>query len=250
MTPFEDSQEMPGLEARRFVTTPWTEVLLAREQETPGAQEALANLCRLYWYPLYAHVRQKVLDPHDAEDLTQEFFRLLIEKNYLGAVDRQRGKFRSFLLVAVKRFLINAHKHATRLKRGGGQTLISLDLDAAESRLQAELASGLSPDQIFEQRWARTVLDQVSSRLRQEYADSGKAAIFDALSKFLTHESSFGDYSDIAAHLGMTASAVAVAVHRLRQRYRQLVRDAVRPTVADPAEIDAEVKHLIASLSA
>jgi RNA polymerase sigma-70 factor (ECF subfamily) len=250
MTPFEDSQEMPGMEARRFVTTPWTEVLLAREQEAPGAHEALEHLCRLYWYPLYAHIRQSVNDPHDAEDLTQEFFRLLIEKNYLGAVDRQRGKFRSFLLVAVKRFLINTHKSATRLKRGGGQTVISLDVDLAENLFHAELTSGLSPEQIFERRWARTVLDQVAARLREEYAGSGKSAIYDALSGFLTEESNFGDYTSVAKHLGMTTSAVAVAVHRLRQRYRQLVRETVRPTVADPAEIDGEVKQLIASLSA
>jgi RNA polymerase sigma factor (sigma-70 family) len=250
MTPFEDSQEMPGLEARRFVTTPWTEVLLAREQQAPGAHEALEHLCRLYWYPLYAHIRHSVTDPHNAEDLTQEFFRLLIEKNYLGAVDRQRGKFRSFLLVAVKRFLINAHKHDTRLKRGGGQTMVSLDVELAESRFHAELASGLSPEQIFERRWAQTVLDQVAARLREEYAGTGKSAIYEALSKFLTHESTFGDYSEIATRLGMTHSAVAVAVHRLRQRYRQLVREAVRPTVADPAEIDGEVKQLIAALSA
>jgi len=248
MSRADDSSEMPGLEARRFVTTCWTEVLLAREQDAPGAREALEHLCRLYWYPLYAHIRQTVKDPHDAEDLTQEFFRLLIEKNYLGAVDRQRGKFRSFLLVAVKRFLINAHKHATRLKRGGGQVFISLDVEQAESSLQAELATGLSPDQIFERRWAKALLEQAAGELRQEYTASGKSEFFDALNGFLTEESRFGDYAEVAARLGMTASTVAVAVHRLRQRYRQLIRDAVRPTVADPAEVDGEVKHLIAAL--
>ena len=249
MTPFEDNQEMPGLDARRFVTTPWTEVLLAREQEAPGAREALEQLCRLYWYPLYAHIRQSVKDPHDAEDLTQEFFRLLIEKNYLGAVDRERGKFRSFLLVAVKRFLINMHKHDTRLKRGGGQAHISLDVELAESRLNTELATGLSPEEIFERRWARTILEQSTTRLREEYAAAGKAALFEALGGFLTDESRFGDYAELAKRLGMTASAVAVAVHRLRARYKHLVREAVRPTVADPGAVDEEMRHLVATLS-
>ena len=249
MSRSDDSTEFPGLEARRFVTTPWTEVLLARDQEAPGARSALEHLCRLYWYPLYAHIRQSVNEPHDAQDLTQEFFRLLIEKNYLGAVDRQRGKFRSFLLVAVKRFLINVHKHATRLKRGGGQNFISLDLELAENRFHAELASGLSPEQIFERRWAQTVLDQATAQLRQEYTAAGKPELFDALSGFLASESRFGDYAQVAGRLGMTSSTVAVIVHRLRHRYRQLVREAVRPTVADPAEVDSEVKHLVSALS-
>jgi RNA polymerase sigma-70 factor (ECF subfamily) len=238
------------MEARRFVTTCWTEVLLARDQETPGAREALEHLCRLYWYPIYAHVRHTVKEPHDAEDLTQEFFRLLIEKNYLGAVDRQRGKFRSFLLVAVKRFLINAHKHASRLKRGGGQALISLDLELAEDRFHAELATGLSPDQIFERRWAQTILDQAATQLREEYAAAGKSELFQSLSSFLSEESRSGDYAEVASLLGMTSTTVAVTVHRLRQRYRHFIRDAVRPTVADPAEVDGEVKHLVSALSA
>ena len=249
MNGWDDSHEMPGLEARRFVTTPWTEVLLARQQEAPGSHEALEHLCKLYWYPLYAHIRYSVTDPHEAEDLTQEFFRLLIEKNYLGAVERQRGKFRSFLLVAVKRFLINAHKHANRLKRGGGQTHISLDLELAESRYHAELATGLSPDQIFERLWARTVLDRTLDQLRDEYAAAGKSAIFSALSGYLTEESRFGDYNEVGQKLGMTSSTVAVAVHRLRHRYRQLVKDSVRCTVADSDEVEDEVKHLLATLS-
>jgi RNA polymerase sigma factor (sigma-70 family) len=248
MSPFDDSQEFPGLEARQFVTTPWTEVMLAGEQNTPGAREALEHLCRLYWYPLYAHIRYTVKDPHDAEDLTQEFFRLLIEKNYLDAADRQRGKFRSFLLVAVKRFLINAHKHATRLKRGGGQNLVSLDAELAENRLQAEIGTGQSPEQIFERRWAQETLDRANEQLCREYSAGGKGELFEALKGFLTEESRFGDYAEVATRLGMTASTVAVAVHRLRQRYRQLVREAVRPTVADAAEVDEEVKHLVAAL--
>lgn len=245
----EESSEMPGLEARRFVTTCWTEVLLAREQNAPGARQALEHLCRLYWYPLYAYIRQSIRDPHEAEDLTQEFFHLLIEKNYLGAVDRKRGKFRSFLLVAIKRFLINTHKHKTRLKRGGGQNPISLDVEMAESRLQSDLATGLSPDQIFEKRWARTVLERATEDLRQEYVASGKTEVFDTLSEFLTGGSRFGDYAEVAPRLGMSPSTVAVTVHRLRQRYRRLIRDAVLLTVSDPAEVDTEVKLLVATLS-
>ena len=246
MNEFDDKAEFPGHEARRFVTTCWTEVLLASDQETPGAREALEHLCRLYWYPIYAHVRRTVNDPHDAEDLTQEFFRLLIEKNYLGVADRQRGRFRSFLLVAVKRFLINAHKHATRQKRGGGQAHLSLDIEAAEDHLQSELATQLSPEEIFDRRWARAVLEQASARLREEYTADGKKELFDALGGFLTEESKFGDYAEVAAKLGMTPSAVAVAVHRLRARYKQLAREVVRLTVAGPAEVDEEMKHLVA----
>jgi RNA polymerase sigma factor (sigma-70 family) len=248
MSRADDSSERPGLEARRFRTTCWTEVLLAREQDAPGAREALEHLCRLYWYPIYAHIRQSVSEPHDAEDLTQEFFRLLIEKNYLGAVERQRGKFRSFLLVAVKRFVINAHRHAHRLKRGGGQNLISLDVELAESRLQSDLATGLSPSQIFERRWAQTLLDDAAARLRQEYTSKGKLELFEALNGFLADDSRFGDYVEVSARLGMTPGAVAVNVHRLRQRYRQLLREAVLPTVAAPAEVEAEMKHLVAAL--
>lgn len=246
MNEFDDKSDFPGLEARRFVTTCWTEVMLASEQAAPGAREALEHLCRLYWYPIYAHVRRTVHDPHDAEDLTQEFFRLLIEKNYLGVVDRQRGRFRSFLLIAVKRFLINAHKHATRQKRGGGQAHLSLNVEAAEEYLQSELATQLSPEEIFDRRWARAVLEQASARLREEYAAGGKAELFTALGGFLTEESKFGDYSDVATKLGMTPSAVAVAVHRLRSRYKQLAREAVRLTVADAAEVDEEMKQLVA----
>jgi len=169
------SHEIPGLEARRFATTPWTEVLLAREQDTPGACDALEHLCRLYWYPIYGHIRQSVPSPQDAEDLTQEFFRLLIEKNYLGAVDRQRGKFRTFLLVAVNRFVINQRKHASRLKRGGGQTIISLDVETAENRLQSEPTSGVPPDISLSGAGHRTVLDRALARLQAEHVASGKA---------------------------------------------------------------------------
>jgi RNA polymerase sigma-70 factor (ECF subfamily) len=250
MNDFEDRSEFPGIEARRFVTTCWTEVLLAGEQESPGARAALEHLCQLYWYPIYAFIRHQVNDPHEAEDHTQEFFRLLIEKNYLGAVDRERGRFRSFLLVAVKRFLINAHKHATRQKRGGGQTHLSLDLEQAEHHFQAELATQLSPEEIFDRRWARTVLDQATAQLQAEHATAGKMELFAVLGGFLTDESRFGDYSEAAKKLGLTPSAVAVAVHRLRQRFRQLLREAVKPTVADPAEVDEEMKHLVSLAAA
>lgn len=246
MSDFDDKPEFPGLEARRFVTTRWTEVLLAREQDAPGARAALEHLCRLYWYPIYAYIRQQVNDPHEAEDHTQEFFRLLIEKNYLGAVDRERGRFRSFLLVAVKRYLINAHKHATRQKRGGGALHLSLNLEAAEQHFQAELATQLSPEEIFDRRWARAVLAQATAQLREEYTAGNKGELFAALGGFLQEESRFGDYSAAAKQLGMTPSAVAVAVHRLRQRFRQLVRGAIKPTVADPAEVEEEMRHLVA----
>lgn len=248
MNPTQPPETTGG--AGRFVNTPWTDVLLARAPELPAARDALERLCRLYWYPVYAHIRPQSKSPQDAEDATQEFFRLLIEKNYLGAVDRQRGKFRSFLLVAVNRFLLNARKHDTRLKRGGGQVPISLDAQAAENRYLAEPATSLTPDKAFERRWAETVLDQARSSLRQDYIESGKREVFDTLERFLGSRTRFGDYAEAARILELTPGAVAVAAHRLRQRYRESVREAVRPTVASPSDIESEMHHLFELLCA
>jgi RNA polymerase sigma-70 factor (ECF subfamily) len=248
MTQTDPAQDLPQPGPRGFVATPWTDVLLAADADAPAARDALERLCHQYWYPLYAHVRHQSASPQDAEDFTQEFFRLLIEKNYLGAVDRRRGKFRSFLLVALNRFLINARKHNTRLKRGGGQTLVSLDAVAAEDRYRTEPATHLAPDRLFDRRWAETVLAQATAQLRAEYAAAGKAALFEILSPLLTAESRFGDYTDLAHTLGLTPGAVAVAVHRLRQRHRDCVRAVVRPTVAAPADVDSEMQYLASLL--
>jgi RNA polymerase sigma factor (sigma-70 family) len=245
----EDFKE-PGSAAlnARFGATPWTDVTLAQQGSSLAGRAALERLCRLYWYPVYAHVRRSGHPPHDAEDLTQEFFALLIEKNYLGAADRRRGRFRSFLLVAVNRFLVNAFHRERTLKRGGGQVIVSIDQQAAESWLESEAASGLSPDQSFDRSWARNVLEHALARLQADYTARGQAILFDVLREFATGDTEHRDYADAGARLEMTSGAVAVAVHRLRQRYRELLLAEVRSTLANPDQAEAELRHLISVL--
>jgi RNA polymerase sigma-70 factor (ECF subfamily) len=206
---------------------------------------ALERLCQIYRYPIYAHIRQQVANPHDAEDLTQEFFALLIEKNYLGAVDRTRGKFRSFLLVAVNRFLSNARRRSHAAKRGGRHLIVSLDEQDAEHRYLAEPATDLSPERIFERRWAQALLDQALQHLRGEYATQDKAKLFDVLQPFLQEETELGDYSGVAERLHMKEGTVSVAVHRLRHRYRDLIRLEIHLTVANPVDVENEMRHLL-----
>jgi RNA polymerase sigma-70 factor (ECF subfamily) len=233
----------------RFGATPWTDVTLAQQPGVSTASRAaLERLCRLYWYPVYAHIRQRGLGPHDAEDLTQEFFSLLIEKNYLEAADRRRGRVRSFLLVAVNRFLVNAYHRDRALKRGGGQAIVSIDQQAAEHWLQSETAAGLSPDQSFDRRWAQTVLEHTMTRLQADCAEQNKAALFDALREFVVDETEHRDYTEAAARLNMTPGAIAVAVHRLRQRYRKLLFAEIQSTVANPDHAEAELRHLVSAL--
>jgi RNA polymerase sigma-70 factor (ECF subfamily) len=232
----------------RFGATPWTDVALARQGVSSASRAALERLCRLYWYPVYAHVRQRGFGPHDAEDLTQEFFSLLIEKNYLEAADRRRGRFRSFLLVAVNRFLVNTYHRDRTLKRGGGQTIVSIDQQAAEHWLESESAASLSPDQSFDRRWAQTVLDHALARLQADYSENGKAELFDSLREFVVEETGHRDYTEAAARLEMTPGAVAVAVHRLRLRYRELLLAEIRATVANPDHAEAELRHLVSAL--
>jgi len=232
----------------RFGATPWTDVTLAQQGVSTASRAALERLCHLYWYPVYAHIRQRGLGPHDAEDLTQEFFSLLIEKNYLEAADRRRGRFRSFLLVAVNRFLVNAYHRDRALKRGGGQAIISIDQQAAEHWLESETAAGLSPDQSFDRRWAQAVLDHTLIRLRADYTEHGKREQFDALKEFAGEETEHRDYAEVAVRLGMTPGSVAVAVHRLRQRYRELLLAEIQTTVANPEHAEAELRHLVSAL--
>ncbi len=232
----------------RFGATPWTDVTLAQQGVSLASRSALERLCGLYWYPVYAHIRQRGSSPHDAEDLTQEFFSLLIEKNYLGAADRKRGRFRSFLLVAVNRFLVNAYHRERTLKRGGGQTIISIDQQAAEHWLESEAAAGLSPDQGFDRRWARSVLEHSLACLQTDYAERGQAELFEGLKEFATGETEHRDYADTASRLGMNSGAVAVAVHRLRQRYRELLLAEVQSTIANAEHAEAELRHLVSAL--
>ena len=221
-------------------------VLSARGQSS-DAQTALARLCEIYWYPLYAFVRRQGDSPHDAQDLTQEFFALLLEKGWLGDVQRERGRFRSFLLAAMKHFLANARDHARAAKRGGGLIALPLDDEIAEARYQRETAEHVSAEQLYDQRWAQALLAQVMTRLRREMEEAGKLAQFEALKFCLTGEKAL--YADVGRKLGINENAVKVAVHRLRSRYRALLRAEISETVATPEEVDDELRHLFVSLS-
>jgi RNA polymerase sigma-70 factor (ECF subfamily) len=231
----------------RFATTHWTLVLAAKDCEAPQAREALAALCTAYWYPLYAFIRRQGHDAHAAQDLTQEFFMRLLEPGFLGTVDRAKGKFRSFLLACCKHFLANERDRARALKRGGGRWPAALDFAAAESRYALERASALSPERLFERRWASTLLDQVLVRLRDEFATAGKEKYFNRLKTYLAGDRSGGTYEEFGAEFGMSEGAVKVAVHRLRGRYRELLREEIARTV-DADQIEAEIRDLFAVL--
>ena len=222
---------------------------MAGRTSSSQAADALEKLCRTYWYPLYAYVRRQGESPHDAQDLTQEFFARLLARNYLGTVGREKGKFRSFLLAALNHFMSDERDRARATKRGGSKVIVSLDEEDAETRYQADMASPLPPDKIFEKRWATTLLEQAFAKLREESVAAGKAERFDRLKVFLQEGSDPGDYAAIGLELGMTANTVAAAVHRLRDRYRELVRVEIAHTVAGPAEIQEEMRHLFAALA-
>jgi DNA-directed RNA polymerase specialized sigma24 family protein len=226
-----------------FATTRWSLVLLAGEGGAP-ARQALESLCRTYWYPLYAYLRRRGHSAEDGADLTQGFFARFLEKNYLQAVRPERGRFRSYLLAALKHFLENERKGREALKRGGGRPLLGLELAGAESRYRFEPSHDLTPERVFERRWALTLLDQVVGRLREEFARAGKPALFDRLKFSLTGEAAPMPYRDLAAQLALSEGALKVAIHRLRRRYRELLREEIGHTVADPAEIEDEIRHL------
>lgn len=229
-----------------FATTHWSLVVSA--QGEPGrAQTALAALCQAYWYPLYAFVRRQGLSAPDAEDLTQEFFARLLAKGWLEAAAQDRGRFRSFLLAALKHFLANEWHRARAAKRGGGATPVALDALSAEARYLHEPPDAATPERLYDRRWALTLLDQVLTRLREEMAQAGRLEQFEALKFSLAGEKCA--YAEVARKLGCREGAVKVAVHRLRERYRALIRAAIAETVATPEEIEAELRHLFAALS-
>ena len=243
----ESSRPKPG--AEYFLSTHWSVVLAAGRSDSVSAQAALAWLCTNYWYPLYAYVRRQGHTADDARDLTQEFFARLLAKNYLADVAREKGKFRSFLLAALKHFLANEWDRAKAIKRGGGQIPISFDDTDAETRYRLEPVDTLSADKIFERRWALTLLDQVMGLLRQEYADSGKMELYELLKDRLIGASDAAPYAKLAAQLNMSAGAVKVTVHRLRRRYRDLLRQQIAQTVSSPAEIEDEIRNIIKVLN-
>ena len=224
--------------------------MLAASQETsPQATEALEKLCRAYWYPLYVFIRRQGYGPQDAQDLTQGFFTRLLEKNYLAQANRQKGRFRSFLLAALKHFVSDERDKAKAQKRGGGQALISLDEQIAEKRYRVEPADIMSAEKLFERRWALTLLEQARARLRNEYVAAGKAEFYDELKILETGEKNMVTYAELAVRLGTTESAIKSAVPRLRRRYAELVREEVAHTVNSPSEIDEEIRYLIAVIS-
>lgn len=243
------SSSKPGGRHAAFVTTHWSVVLAARRSDTTRAQAALARLCQAYWYPLYAYVRRRGYGAHDAQDLTQEFFARLLEQNWLAQADRERGRFRTFLLSALSHFLANEWDKARAQKRGGDVQIVPLQLDSAETRYGQEPADPLTPEQCLERRWALALLDEVLSGLRQEHLAAGTEQMFDALKPCLVGDRQAQPYAALAAQLGMTEGAVKVAVHRLRQRYRQLLREEIANTVASPEEVNDEMHHLFAVLA-
>ncbi len=232
-----------------FTTTHWSVVLRAAQVGMPGVQEALETLCRLYWYPLYAYVRRRGYGPEEAQDLTQGFFAQILQRNDVAQADRNKGRFRSFLLGAMNHFLAYEWRKAHAAKRGGGRTFIALDDPAVEERYRRESSSDVTPERAYERRWAVTLFDRALTRLQTEWNSAGKGAQFDALKRFLSDEAGEGEYAEVAKGLQMTPGAVAVAVHRLRQSYRETVRDEVAQTVSGPEELEDELRHLLDVMS-
>jgi RNA polymerase sigma-70 factor (ECF subfamily) len=231
-----------------FATTRWTLVCAAGKEDS-AAKKALATLCESYWYPLYAFLRRRGCSREEAEDVTQAFFANLLERGWVRTADRDRGRFRTFLLTALNRFLSKERDKAAAAKRGGGRTRLSLDFEAGESRYRREPTDEQTPDSLFERRWAMTVLDQALVRLEAEHAtDPGKAAKFAALKPLLTAAEGASPYALVAGQLDMTEAAVKVAVHRLRKRYKEVLREEVAQTVCDPAAVEQELSDLRAAI--
>jgi RNA polymerase sigma-70 factor (ECF subfamily) len=245
------SESNPGDEVRRgpiFVTTHWSLVLTAGRSDTARAQGALEQLCRLYWYPIYYFVRRQGYSEHDAQDFTQEFFARLLDKNWIAHADRSRGRFRSFLLLVLKRFLAVEWHKANAQKRGGIHYL-PLPFDSAESRYGGEPADTGTPEQAFEKQWALALLESVLRQLRADYKQDGNVVLFEALKPCLTGRSEMQPYAALGAKLEMSEGAVKVAVHRLRERYRARLRAEIAHTVASPADVDSEMRHLFRVLT-
>jgi len=232
-----------------FVTTNWSRVVTAARQDTRSAQAALEKLCQTYWLPLYAYVRRRGYDVEDAQDLTQAFFARLLERQWLADAEQEKGKFRTFLLTAMERFLANEWDRARAQKRGGGRANVPIQLDTAKTRYGVDPRDTRTPEQAFEYRWAMALLDEVLKQLQADYRKRGLETLFAALKPSLVGEGNAQPYADLAAKLEMGESAVKVAVHRLRQRYRELLRAEIAETLASPDEVDAEMKYLFGVLA-
>jgi RNA polymerase sigma factor (sigma-70 family) len=242
----------PAEGAASFHTTRWTVVMRAAQSQAQGGQSALAELCRIYWYPLYIFARRRGYSPEDSQDLTQDFFLHLLQHRALGGVDRLKGKFRSFLLASFQNHISDAFKRASRLKRGGDREFIHLDAEEAEERYRREPVEFLTAEKIFDARWAMTVLGEALRRLSEEYATAGKTSTFEALRVFLDPNTSIAlpAYEELAARLELSISGVKALIHRLRKRYTTLLREEVGRTVSDRADIDEEIHALCDALVA
>jgi RNA polymerase sigma-70 factor (ECF subfamily) len=227
-------------------TTQWSQVLAARDGSDTQARAALESLCQTYWQPLYAYIRAQGHGPDEARDLTQGFFAEFLEKDFLASVDPEKGRFRAFLLASLRHFLANERRRERALKRGGGTHTLSLDTDAAEEGYEIQSNGELTPLEVYEQRWATAVLERAMTRLRRESAASGDTSEFEILKQYLTSAEPQMPYREVAETLATTEGAVTTAVHRLRQRYGRCLRAEIAETVADPAETDDELRHLLA----
>ena len=245
----QDSSQPSSTPGDIFATTHWTVVLAAGRQRSPEAARALEELCRTYWFPLYAYVRRRGHAKEDAEDLTQAFFARLLEKNPFAQLDSDKGKFRAFLLASLKNFLANERDKAHTLKRGGGILPLSLDWQTADTQFQVAATQEPSPDKAFDREWALALLAKVIGRLQSECVAEGKARVFEQLKQFLTAGHAESAQRAAAAELGMEEGAVRVAVHRLRKRYRQLLRDEIANTLAAAAMVDEEMSALFGAFS-
>src|SRR5581483_877268 len=242
------SSEAPSSEApRAFPNTRWSVVLAARQRPSPESAAALETICQAYWYPLYAYVRRCGQSPHDAQDLTQEFFCRLLEKRWLDSADREKGKLRSFLIVALKRFMNNEWDKASSQRRGGGKLHAQIDTAFAESRFATDTQT-LAPDETFDRQWALTLISLTTARLRAEFAAAGKPRDYDALKNCLLADRGAIDYVAVAGQLGVNEAAARVSVHRLRKRFREIYREEISQTLAEGEDLETELRHLAAAL--
>lgn len=233
----------------RFATTHWSVILAAGDSSSQRHEQALSTLCQTYWFPLYAYLRRQGHKAHQAEDYTQAFFAQILEKNYLCDIKRKPAKFRSFLLMALKRFIADQQCRARAVKRGGGHKMLSLNFEGAESQYALEPASELSPEKVFDKSWVLTLLEQTMTRLETELAGMNKQKLFEILKVYLAGKEVSIPYRDLAVQLDMTEGAVKAAVYRLRRRYREILRDEIAQTVTTGDQIDDEIRGLFATLA-
>ena len=234
----------------RFATTQWSVVLKARDGPAPEAREALAELCETYWYPIYAFVQRSGFDQDEAQDLTQAYFACLLEKDFLDSVRPEAGRFRSFLLASLKHFLANEWDKQKAQKRGGHLRRVALTQEGAASLYGVELASHLTPEDVFEKKWAQTLFERALGSLQAEWDKRGKTEQFRLYEGFLTQNEAEHSYGELATRLAQSTGATRVAVHRLRRRYAKLLREEIAGTVADPSEIEDELRHVLEVLAA